>query len=644
MGFLDIFRRDNDFIRIAKESSSNEEFLARAFELASSNEETLRKAQVLLNNANPSLEKAIPFEDFKHAEFEYEDYNDQLVINQLFDCDYRPSGLSNKTLGLMYFKSTLISSIVQTRVNQIQQFAKPQESKYELGFCIEPRDGSAPTLRQKEDIKRLTEAIENLGFGKYDPLRGDFYSLMRLLVQDSLVYDAMCFEKAYNRWGEPIAIKAMDASCLRPYWNDKKKQFEIQEYIDGSLYHTYDTRRVVYAPRNITTDRRWFGFGISELERLIHIVTSHLYAEEYNKRLFKSSHFLSGIISLKGQISRPQFQEFKRDFYSFVTGIENTNRVAIVNAPQGIETVNSIKSPQEMGFATFMDYLVKVAASVYLMDPVEINFFVNGGSGQSSPQLTSTSQDIRLKYSKDKGIPPLLNHLAHLINRTFLWEVTKEYTFSFKGLTDDSETQRLDRIIKSKKFKTLNEIRQEEGLPLLDEPFGSVIDDSGYMQLKMAAVQQEVQAQQMAQGMMGGMEGGPEGPEGGEQPQESFDEVKTWMENNDFSEEEIETVISALQSGSLTMDEFYEYSDTSEEEIYGNSEEQDSEEEKPEGEEENAETDEEEPIQETTEEELEPESQAEEGKPEESEQTTAEKDNQEEEKESEENEREEQNS
>lgn len=568
----DIFGgKESELVAMAKAAQSPEELMAHVFVKLSDSPEALDKAATLIADLNkaaksPTVQQdpQIPFEnqDVQMGDFKYQDFNDKLFLNQLYDSDMRPSGISNYTLSRMAFRSTLISAIIQKRVTQIQQFAIPQKSKYDLGYTIEPVFNEAPTLRQQEDIKRLTEAVENLGFTKYDPLRGDFYTFMRLITQDTLTFDAVTFEKVYDRHGVPIAFRATDASCMHPRWDKEEKKFVVDEYIEGARVHTYSTRDMVYAPRNVTTDRRWFGYGISELERLIHIVTSHLYAEEYNKRLFKSGHFLNGLISLKGQISRPQFQEFKRDFYSFVTGVENTNKVAIVNAPQGIDVINSIRSPQDMGFATFMDYMVKVAAAVYLMDPIEINFFVNGSTGQSSPTLTNSSQEQRLKYSKDSGLPPLLNHAANVINRTFLQEVAPEYKLSFKGLDEEDKMTRQKYLIGEKEYKTLNEVRAEENLPPLPAPLGDVIKDSGYIQLLRDKIARDAQMQQQQQ----------VGEDGGDSPTSldfDFGKIEAFLVSRGHTPDEIEAVREAMMDGSLSLDEFLEYTETTKEEVFG---------------------------------------------------------------------------
>ena len=329
------------------------------------------------------------------------------------------------------------------------------------------------------------------------------------------------------------------------------------EYIDGAVVDSYSRDEVVYYVRNKTSDRRWFGYGVSELERLINTITCHLFAEEYNKRLFKSGHFLSGVVSLKGNISRAQFQEFKRDFYSFVTGVENTNRVAIVNAPQGIEFNNAIRSPQEMGFANFMDYLVKVASAVFMMDPVEINFFVNGGASQSQNNVNMSSQEFRLKYSKDAGLRPLLSSLADFVNRSIIYPIDSDYQLVFKGLDEEDKRTRQDYIIKAKKYMTLNEVRAEEGLDPIDDPdLGNLIEDSGYIQMMSRKLEEKKQEAYQE----------PE-PQEFVPDEEERSIIERYLKDNDYDADSTDVVLSSFDSGDLTFDEFKEYAHLTDEDL-----------------------------------------------------------------------------
>jgi hypothetical protein len=162
------------------------------------------------------------------------------------------------------------------------------------------------------------------------------------------------------------------------------------------------------------------------------------------------------------------------------------------------------QSNREMEFSTWMEYLIKIVCAVYQIDPAEINFDI---SKTNTSTLNESSNEARLKSSRDKGLKPLLDYLQGLINDHILprWnkELSKKYKFKFVGLDAESRQQEGDRLEKETKvWKTLNEARREQGREPLED--GDVVLNAvatQYKQMKLAN-----QAEQ--QGAMGD-EGAP---------------------------------------------------------------------------------------------------------------------------------------
>lgn len=80
-----------------------------------------------------------------------------------------------------------------------------------------------------------------------------------------------------------------------------------------------------------------------------------------------------GLLNLKGAIPEKQLRAFRRQWYQMVSGIENAWRTPITNAEE-VQWVDMHTSNRDMEFSAWMDFLIKVVSSVYVMDPVEINF------------------------------------------------------------------------------------------------------------------------------------------------------------------------------------------------------------------------------------------------------------------------------
>jgi hypothetical protein len=142
------------------------------------------------------------------------------------------------------------------------------------------------------------------------------------------------------------------------------------------------------------------------------------------------------------------------------------------------------------------------------MDPMEINFKY-GDAGGAKAMFESPNQS-KLSASKDKGLKPLLEFLAHHINQHLIWPLDEDFQFEFVGLEANSQSEQADlntKLVKS--VRTVNELRAEDDLPPL--PDGDVILDPVFAQMVGQRKQAEQMAQQQAAGGFPGAEGGPPG-------------------------------------------------------------------------------------------------------------------------------------
>lgn len=160
-----------------------------------------------------------------------------------------------------------------------------------------------------------------------------------------------------------------------------------------------------------------------------------------------------------------------------------------------------------MEFAKWQEYLIKLACALYIIDPSEVGF-PSGQSSESQPMYESSNAS-RLKFSKDKGLNPLLKFIEAKINKYIVSQLHSDFEFKFVGIDADTHEQYLTKIKDEiTNFKTINEIRQENNLTPVDG--GDIIMNptyTGFLQQQQMAEQQE---------MMGGgeeMEGEGESPE-----------------------------------------------------------------------------------------------------------------------------------
>lgn len=223
---------------------------------------------------------------------------------------------------------------------------------------------------------------------------------------------------------------------------------------------------------------------------------------------------------------------FKRQWVAQVAGAENSWKTPITQS-EGLEWVNMQMTNQDMQFNIWLEYLIKVTSAVFLIDPAEINFDLHGGVQQTP--LFESSQEWKLKASRDRGLKPLLRFIAGLINENIIDRIDDHFVFEFIGLDELTEQEKHDMMKEQiSSYMTLNETRRTLDLPDIPGGVGELPLNPVLLQLlqfldgkkqredeaaKQAQMEQQQQAMAAQQGQqideqgqpVGGAPGGPEG-------------------------------------------------------------------------------------------------------------------------------------
>ena len=486
-------------------------------------------------------------------------------------------GYKDKAFSLTYTtlkrmsKTPIINSIIKTRKNQVADFAEPQENKYQTGFIVRKKSKGGVEQKMDNKDKRIAFSITDFlldggnssGWG-----HDDFDTFIRKIVDDSLTYDQMTFEVMRNRRGKVESFIATDASTFRiansyfardydsPYFRDNKgiwgfSNEDFGEKVKGyypSFVQIYQNNKVAefypwelcFGVRNPSTSIHANGYGCSELEELINVVTSLLWGDEYNRRFFSQGSAPKGMLRVKGTVNETALQQFKQQWQSMITGVMQSWKTPVVN--QDVEWIDLQKNNRDMEYSSWMEYLIKLACAVYNIDPVEIGWDISRGSNPGG--LFEGSQEQRFQHSKDKGLYPLLKFLQRKINKYIVEPIHPDYEFVFMGLNGMSIEQELEMDIKKVgAFATVNEIREKYEMKPLED--GDIIENSIYAQARNAA-----------QGLA--MQGGQEGQ--GAAPVQNPFEAEEVEEQNPFElyEEEGEDAEKAENSFIKAFDYFME--------------------------------------------------------------------------------------
>lgn len=430
------------------------------------------------------------------------------------------SYLTYETLKTAAKKSTLIGSIIITRINQVASFCKPQKDKFSTGFVIQYKNNKYAhdrlTPSQKERILRVKEFILNMGSNR-NPGRDKFDTAVKKLVRDRLTYDQACFEKVWTRGGNLLEAHVVAGDTIRIASPKNKKNTPLREdevdyvtkyvqLINGNVVKRYTMKELAFLVGNPRSDVYANGYGYPEIEILITTITAHLWAEEWNRRAFSQGSTIKGLINVLGNIKEEKFLALKRQWLMQLSGINNAWKTPMINSPNQIQFLPLQMNNMEMGYGQWMEYLIKMACAVYQIDPSEINFDLRGGM-QQQPMFMSNNQ-AQQEVSKDKGLPPLLEYVESGVQTNIVEELDDELEFKFVGFKAKTEEQNAQlRQQQGSTMYTLNEVRAMEDLPKIKG--GDIVLNPTYTgHLSMMQQQQQQQGQGDAPG---GQPGGDEG-------------------------------------------------------------------------------------------------------------------------------------
>ncbi len=411
----------------------------------------------------------------------------------------KPAALTYNILYQMATKNSIVGAVINTRVNQISTFTRPARfSDDNIGYVIRMRDPRmVPTDEQRQIMQALELFLENCGFSR-DTTRDDFDTFLRKLVRDSLIYDQMCFEIIPDRRGLPSFIVPVDAATIRaaaPLDQDEKSRPKATDVswvqiIDGQIRAEFTAQEMAFCVRNPRTNISLQPYGFSELEQLITQVTSHLYAEEYNSRFFSQGGTTKGILNIKadpnGIGNAQQLASFKRQWMAQVNGMTGAWKTPVLQIPDGIEYINVSQSNREMEFEKWMNYLVNIVCAIYQIDPAEVNFPNNAGVAGSTSSVFESTQEAKIKNSRDKGLKPLLRFIEASINRHVISRFSNEFVFCFTGINECTEEEKAELESKQVRvWKTVNEIRKDHDMEPIEN--GDVILDASWLNFNAAS-------------------------------------------------------------------------------------------------------------------------------------------------------------
>jgi hypothetical protein len=416
----------------------------------------------------------------------------------------------------MVQQTPVLNALIMTRQRQVSRFCRMAEKGVDApGFEIRHIDRAHQlTGAESKSIALLNRFISNCGW-EFKPRlrkalhRDSFTQFMSKSVRDSLVMDSAPIELEWkNDKSKGLdGFYAVDGAtirlCTEQGYNHNDQIFALQ-VVEGMICSAYTHDDLIYEPRNPRTDVTAAGYGISETELLVRVVTGYINAMTYNIKGFDNNSIPKGMLHLSGQYDDADIKAFRRYWSAMVKGINNAwNLPIMVSKDQeskaafekfGIEF-------NEMYFSKWMTFLTSLICAIYGMSPSEINF--DSFSGGNTSPLSGSDTGEKLAASKDSGLRPLLAVYENTLTDFVVQEFSPNFCLRFTGL--DPEDQQIKTEMR-KLTSTVNEIRAEEGKQAMKGPLGDAPVNSALLQPWMVinGIGQQQEGDAGAQGAPGG--------------------------------------------------------------------------------------------------------------------------------------------
>lgn len=458
---------------------------------------------------------------------------DDRQIQMLGDYYEKPSVMGFDMMRQMVDQTPILSAVVMTRIRQIKRFCRVPEGGKGPGFQIRLKNQGSTKLQKEEQqsIELLQNFFTNCGW-ETNPRqrarlkRDNFSNFMSKIVRDSLVLDSAPIETEFKR-DKSLGLDgfyAVDGATIR-LCNEEGYQGDDEifalQVVQGNLRAAYTYDDLIYVPRNPRTDVLTGGYGMSETELLVKVVTGFLNAMTYNLKYFDSNAIPKGLLHLSGDYSADDISSFKRYWNSMVRGINNAWTLPVMvskNQESKANFENFGVDVNEIMFAKWMTFLTSIICAIYGIAPDEINF-ESFTAGTSS--LSGSDTEEKLINSKDKGLRPLLSHFEDLFSDYIVSEFSDKYVFRWSGLDEKDEKQLWEE---EKTLLTVNEARKARNWDEIKEDWGNAPLNQTLMQVYMAEKQQDAMGQP-GMPLPGGDGNGADGEQGDDPDTAAFQKL-----------------------------------------------------------------------------------------------------------------------
>lgn len=448
-------------------------------------------------------------------------------VHQHFLFKNRMSRITNKTLKDVSLRDWLVSSIMQTRIDTMIRFARPQRAKFDMGFKIQKKNSKENlTSEEQQEIANIEDFIYNCG--RKDKVPADekmlFGEFLKLCTRDALTFGHIAVEKIFTKNkalhrfrplpGEAVykinqktskEIIKKEIESARVMYEQRRKDSEdpsfkyqrndrdieyykyVQMSYDNRVLQAFGDEDLIFRLSNPQNFADSMGYCYSPLELAVINVTNHLNVENYNAQFFTYGYAARGILHLKGTVTQSHLTAFRRQFYNSISGTQHAWRTPIIAGLDDVQWVPLAGGAKEMEYLNYNNHIMRAVCAQFQIDPMEMGLdYLISGNGRAPSQ--QANNEYKITYSRERGLLPLLMMFEDMVNCDILPlldpKLADKYEFKFTGYTDETPQTNVALLqAEMTVHSTMNDLLRSAGKKRIDHSIFDLPLNQNFWQL-----------------------------------------------------------------------------------------------------------------------------------------------------------------
>ena len=416
-----------------------------------------------------------------------------------------------------------------------------------LRIIIESRKDQVERInikfRAKEGTKVPDASVDKISaFFERPDGEHDLKTWLRMLLEDLFVIDAPCLYRQRDLAGNLLYLLPMDGGTIKriiddwgrtpmPYQDPQTGDIVVppayQQILKGMQAVNYSVRDLIYAPRNIRTNR---VYGFSPVEQLLMTVQIALRRQLSTSEYYTEGNIPAALIGVPDNWTPDMIKQFQ-DYWDTTFEGDTAKRRKAKFVPGGVaKTFIATREPELKN--VFDEWLARVCCYAFSVSP-------QGFVSQTNRATANTQKEM----AEEQGLYPILMWIKKLIDPIIAFDLGEPNIEMVIG--DDEEIDPVQQMtvltnLTNNATITRNEAREKLGMEISDTPEANLLGfttPNGFVPLDQQAVLDQQQAVQDIQqpdptvtdtSSGGGQGGGQGGVQKTFDPSEARDEKGRW--------------------------------------------------------------------------------------------------------------------